>query len=61
MGAGVSAPNVTELRSKEEQPIVIRRMSPQQVVLHETIIRALQMVINAWGHYIKDEKKHSQE
>ena len=36
----------------------VRRMTAQQVVLHETIIRALQMVINAWQHYIKDEKKH---
>lgn len=45
----------------EFKQLPVRRMSPQQVVLHETIIRALQMVINAWQHYIKDEKKHSQE
>lgn len=49
------------LPQQTEQPARISRMSPQQVVLHETIIRALQMVINAWQHYIKDEKKHNSQ
>ncbi len=44
----------------EELRLPVRRMSPQQVLLHETIIRALQMVINAWTHYIKDEKQHKE-
>lgn len=32
-------------------------MTPSQVLLHETIIRALQMVVNVWKKYLKDEKR----
>lgn len=65
MGASMSEEkiwNVTELRaSKPEAPSVFRRMSPQQRLLHETIIRALQMVLNAWKHYLDNEKKQDEK
>jgi hypothetical protein len=30
-------------------------MSPAAKALHQVIIRALQMVLNAWQRYLKDE------
>lgn len=32
-------------------------MRPQEALLHEVIIRALQMVLNAWKRYLEDRKK----
>lgn len=30
-------------------------MSPSQRILHEVVIRALQMVLNAWRKYLDEE------
>jgi len=32
-------------------------MTPHQRLLHETIIRALQMIINVWKKYLESEDK----
>jgi hypothetical protein len=32
-------------------------MRPHEALLHEVIIRALQMVLNAWKRYLEDRKK----
>ena len=57
--------NLDEYRVREEEIVRpddgFRHMSPQQLVLHETIIRALQMVLNAWKHYVETEKKHAKK
>lgn len=37
-------------------------LSPSALLLHETVVRALQMVLNGWKKYLDDEKKrYSQE
>lgn len=38
-------------------PVEPRRSLPNHIILHDIIIRALQMVLNAWKHYVKSEKK----
>ena len=32
-------------------------MRPAERLLHEVIIRALQMILNAWQRYLKDQTK----
>lgn len=36
-------------------------MSQSAMLLHEIIIRALQMVLNGWKKYLDDEKKRNQQ
>jgi hypothetical protein len=36
-------------------------MRPAERLLHEVIIRALQMVLNAWQRYLKDQTQISND